>query len=217
MLKEKGIQFQKTVPYIPEQNGKAEREMRTIVESARTMLEAKDLEKKFWAEAINTATYTINRTGPSKVENKTPYEVWNNKSTDIKYFQIFGSEAYVHIPKEKRKKWDAKSKKGIFVGYEQNTKGYRIYFPESNKIEIARDVKFLESQEKEMERTEMEKQSSKDNHQPYVRNFEDSSEEDEPINEDENVEENQEENARLRNRREIKRLKDSMILKLVSS
>ncbi|GJQ73250.1 hypothetical protein Trydic_g13286, partial [Trypoxylus dichotomus] len=68
LLKEHGIRHQRTVAYTPEQNGKAEREMRTLVEAARTLLKAKKLEKRFWAEAVNTAAYVLNRTGTSSVE-----------------------------------------------------------------------------------------------------------------------------------------------------
>ena len=44
---------------------------------------------------------------------------------------------YIHIPKEKRKK-------GIFVGYSESSKAYRIYFPGFKKIDIRRDVTFYE-------------------------------------------------------------------------
>lgn len=49
ICKNRGIIHETTVPYTPEQNGRAEREMRTIVEVARTMLQAKSLGKEFWA------------------------------------------------------------------------------------------------------------------------------------------------------------------------
>ena len=42
-------------------------------------------------------------------------------------FKIFGSPVYFHVPKEKRNKLGASGKKGIFVDYGENTKGYRIY------------------------------------------------------------------------------------------
>jgi len=69
-----GIEHQTSVPYSPQQNGRAEREMRTIMEAARSMLIAKNLDKKFWAEAANMAVYIINRTGTSSIKGKTPYE-----------------------------------------------------------------------------------------------------------------------------------------------
>ena len=51
---------------------------------------------------------------------------------------------YIHIPKEKRTKLDPSGKKGIFVGYFESSKAYRIYFPGFKKIDISRDVTFDE-------------------------------------------------------------------------
>ena len=51
---------------------------------------------------------------------------------------------YIHIPREKRTKLDPLGKKGIFVGYSENSKAYRIYFPKFKKINIGRDVTFDE-------------------------------------------------------------------------
>lgn len=60
-FRENGIIHQTTVPYTPAQNGKAERMNRTLVEKARCMMFDAKLSPKFWAEAINTATYLVNR------------------------------------------------------------------------------------------------------------------------------------------------------------
>ena len=49
---------------------------------------------------------------------------------------------YIHIPKEKRTKLDPSRKKGIFVGYSESSKAYRICFPGFKKINISRDVTF---------------------------------------------------------------------------
>lgn len=143
LLDKFGIKHETSVPYTPQQNGKAERSMRTIVEAARTMVYSKNLSKTLWAEAVNTAVYTINRTGNTGQEGKTPYELWFNKNPDIYNLKIFGSEVYAHIPKEKRRKWDQKGRKGIFVGYSEETKGYRICF-DGKEVSLSRDVIFKE-------------------------------------------------------------------------
>ena len=49
----------------------------------------------------------------------------------------------MHCPKLKRTKWSAKAKKAIFVGYDKNTKGYRIWLPSEGQVKVYRDVKFL--------------------------------------------------------------------------
>lgn len=48
----------------------------------------------------------------------------------------------MHIPKQKRVKWDAKAELGILVGYDENVKAYRILFPDTNKVELHQDVVF---------------------------------------------------------------------------
>lgn len=142
-LNKNGIEHQRTVPYTPEQNGCAEREIRTTVEAARAMIYAKDLNVNLWAEAINSAVYILNRTSTSTVKNKTPWELWYGKQVTFNHLHVFGSEVYVHIPKEKRRKLDAKAKKCLFVGYDNYVKGFRVFDTKTNTIEIARDVKFL--------------------------------------------------------------------------
>lgn len=102
-LKKEGIIHQKTNPYTPEQNGLSERSNRTIVERARCLLFEADLEKKFWAEAANTAVYLKNRSVASSIE-KTPYEAWTGRKPNLRHIRIFGSPVMAHIPKEKRTK-----------------------------------------------------------------------------------------------------------------
>lgn len=73
------------------------------------------------------------------------------KDFDLKNLQIFGNEVYVHTPKEKRKKWDPKGVRGIFVGYGETSKGYRIYFPEKQTVDIKRDVIFIKPEKENNE------------------------------------------------------------------
>ncbi|KAG8173265.1 hypothetical protein JTE90_010175 [Oedothorax gibbosus] len=146
VLEAEGITHRVSMPYTPEQNGSAERENRTIVESARSMLHSKDLTVRLWAEAFNTAVHVLNRTGPTSVKDKTPYELWKSKETPpcISHFRVFGTECMVHVPIQKRRKWDKKSNKGFFVGYSGEKDGYRIYMKEKDQVILSRDVIFRE-------------------------------------------------------------------------
>ena len=93
---------------------------------------------------MNTAIYLKNRSPTVEVEDKTPYEVWTGIKPNIKHLRIFGSTCYALIPKETRSKLDAVSQKGILLGYDEQRKGYRIYFPDQNKAIVSRDVIFDE-------------------------------------------------------------------------
>lgn len=144
LCKEFGIKRQFTVPYSPEQNGMSERMNRTLVERAKCLLIDAKLPKKFWAEAVSTAAYVINRSPTKSINYKTPEEMWTGVKPNIKNMRVFGCRAMVHIPKEKRLKWDNKAKELIFVGYCPESKGYRLYDKKEDKIIRSRDVVFLE-------------------------------------------------------------------------
>ena len=121
-----GLHHRKSMPYTPEQNGAAERENRTLVEAARSMLQSKKLPNKLWAEAVNTAAYILNRTGPTEVDGKTPYELWLGKESSACKLKIFGTDCFIHVPKQRRRKLDPKAIKGFLVGYCDNNDGYRV-------------------------------------------------------------------------------------------
>ena len=60
-LDEEGIKHEFSAPYTPQQNGIVERKNRTLIETARTMLDEYKIPDSFWAEAINTTCHAINR------------------------------------------------------------------------------------------------------------------------------------------------------------
>ncbi|BBH09623.1 ADP glucose pyrophosphorylase large subunit 1 [Prunus dulcis] len=143
-LKENGIKHQFTARYTPQQNGVAERKNRTIMELARSMLKAKAMPNRFWAEAVACAVYLLNHASSNSVEGKTPQEAWSGLKPCISHLRIFGSIAYSHIPDETRRKLDDKSEKCILVGYSEKAKAYKLFNPLTNKIIVSRDVKFNE-------------------------------------------------------------------------
>lgn len=138
-----GIVHEQTAPYSPQQNGVAERRNRYAVESVRCMLAESGLGKTYWGEAICTAIYLQNRLPSSSVDS-TPFELWHGKKPSYGHLRIFGSQAYVHVPKEKRRKLDMKSEKLVFVGYAEGRKAYRFVNLMTECITVSRDAKFLE-------------------------------------------------------------------------
>ncbi|GJX35210.1 retrovirus-related pol polyprotein from transposon TNT 1-94 [Tanacetum coccineum] len=122
-----GISHQTSVARTPQQNGVVERRNRTLVEAARTMLIFSKAPLFLWAEAINTACYTQNRSLIRLRYNKTPYELMQDKKPDLSFFHVFGSLCYPTNDHEDLGKFDAKADIGIFVGYAPAKKAFRIY------------------------------------------------------------------------------------------
>ena len=74
------------------------------MEKARTMLLEAPLPESFWAEAVNTAVYLHHQSPTRSLDNMTPYEAWNGIKPDLSYFKVFGCDAYLFVPNEKRGK-----------------------------------------------------------------------------------------------------------------
>ncbi|GJV39982.1 retrovirus-related pol polyprotein from transposon TNT 1-94 [Tanacetum coccineum] len=110
-----GISHQTSVARTPQQNGVVERRNQTLVEAARTMLIFSKALLFLWAEAINTACYTQNRSLIRHQCNKTPYELLQNKKPDLSFLYVFGSLCYPTNDHEDLGKFDAKADIGIFV------------------------------------------------------------------------------------------------------
>ncbi|GJV43850.1 gag-pol polyprotein [Tanacetum coccineum] len=104
------------------------------------MLATVRLEKSFWAEAINTVCYMIDRSPSTAVELKTPMEIWTKKPVNYSDLYIFGSHVYVMKNTQETTKLDLKYRKCLFLGYAEGVKGYRLWDPTAHKVVISRDV-----------------------------------------------------------------------------
>jgi len=132
---QKGIKHEMTPPYTPQHNSLAERRNRTLLNMTRCMLRGKNLPHYFWGEAVSTATYVSNRCPTKKLQDYTPKEAWIGIKRMVHHLRVFGSLAYGHVPKERRKKLDDRSESFIFVGYHP-TGTYKLYNPITNKVVI---------------------------------------------------------------------------------
>jgi len=138
------IRREYTAPYTPEQNSVAERENRTIMEGVRSCLHHARINLKFWAEAVQYLVYTLNRTGTRLLSDYTPFEAYFGIPPSVSHLRPFGCPTFVHIPAPLRKKLDPKAQQGIFVGYSDESKAFRIWIPGQSRVITSRDVTFDE-------------------------------------------------------------------------
>nr|GEU66851.1 putative ribonuclease H-like domain-containing protein [Tanacetum cinerariifolium] len=116
----KGIKREYSNAKTPQQNGVAERKNKTLIEAARTMLADSFLPITFWAEAVSTACYVLNRVLVTKPQKKTPYELLTGKFKE-------------------------KSDEGFLVGYSLSSKAFRVYNLESKRVEENLHINFIEN------------------------------------------------------------------------
>jgi hypothetical protein len=87
-------------------------------------------------------TWLQNRSPARALDGKTPYEMVNNKKPHLGGIQEFGVAAYVKD--QKAGKLDARAQLGRFVGYDAESKGYRIYWHAKRSVTVERNVVFNE-------------------------------------------------------------------------
>jgi hypothetical protein len=115
-----------------------------LMEKARCMLSGVVLGKELWVEVVGTACYLVNISPSLALDDKTAQEVWIGKKPSLTHLKVFGCEAYVHVPKEKRSKLDKKAEKCIFIWYKDGLKGYKISKQKTKKVVYKQDVVFRE-------------------------------------------------------------------------
>ena len=147
MCDELGIMHQFSAPWTPQQNGVAERKNRTLLDISRTMLVEHNLPGYFWAEAVSTACYVANRALLCNTLNKTPYKLIKKRTPNTSYFRIFGCRCYTLVNRKTNLgKFDSESDEGIFLGYSDRSKAYRVFNKRTLVVEESVHVKFLERQ-----------------------------------------------------------------------
>jgi hypothetical protein len=115
-----------------------------IMEAVKTMIHDQDLPMCLWVEATMVVVYVQNRLSHSALGIKTPKEMFTGKKPEVSHLKIFGCPIFIHIPKEKRNKLEPSGKKGIFMGYCEVSKAFRIYILGHHHIDIIKDVTFDE-------------------------------------------------------------------------
>nr|GEW84103.1 hypothetical protein [Tanacetum cinerariifolium] len=128
-----------------QQNGVAERKNRTLIEAARTILADSLLPITFWAEAVNTACYVLNRAIVTKTHNKTPNELLNGRTPRLDFIRPFSCPVTILNNLGPLGKIKGKADEGFLVGYSVTSKAFRVFNTKTRKVKENMHVKFLEN------------------------------------------------------------------------
>lgn len=148
--REKGFRFTASVPYTPEQNGKAERAGRQLSQVARTLHIDSHLPQNLWPELYTAATHILNMTPTRVLSWKAPQQLLTQHLGHVSppsasHFRLIGSKAFTrrsNIPNGH--KLAPRAAIGWLVGYEASNI-WRIWISDLERVIRARDVIFDES------------------------------------------------------------------------
>jgi hypothetical protein len=138
---EHGIERQHTARATPQQNGVAERTNRILDEGVASLLSDSHFPARFWGEALSCFLHTLNLSPSTAVSGKTPFEAFYGRKPSVSHLRVFGCRAYAHVQKDKRRSFEPKSRKCIFLGYPLDYKGWKCWDPVTNEVFISRDVR----------------------------------------------------------------------------
>lgn len=143
-LQRLGIQHVVSAPYVPQQNGRAERENYTLLNETRCIINSAKVDKVLWPFAVMTATYIHNRC-ISTTRSVTPFELWFGRKPNLSNLRRFGQHAIVLKPDRIRGKLDEKGELMLFVSYTELHNTYLFYDLVTKKIVKSCDATFLNS------------------------------------------------------------------------
>jgi hypothetical protein len=139
-LAQMGTKRELTVHDTHEQVGVAEHLNQMKVELAHTMLFDAKLPRFLWAEAMNHAIWIKNRAPTRALDGRSPYQVRFGTKPNLSKLVPFGTRAWVKIVKAG--KLEPRARPGFFVGFDHDSTGYRIYFPDRRVVKPEREVVF---------------------------------------------------------------------------
>jgi hypothetical protein len=155
-LEEEGIKHEFSSPYTPQQNGVVERKNRTLLDMARTMLDEYKTPNRFWAKAINTACYSINRLYLHRILRKTSYKLLTCKKPNVSCFRVFGSKCFILVKRGRKSKFAPKAVEGFLLGYDSNTRAYRVFNKSTGLVEVSCDIVFDETNGSQVEKVDLD-------------------------------------------------------------
>jgi hypothetical protein len=123
---------------------------------ARTMLDEYRTPDRFWAEAINTACYSINRLYLHLILKKTSYELLTGKKPNVSYFRVFGSKCFIIVKRGRKSKFALKVVEGFLLGYDSNTRAYRVFNKSTGLVEVSCDIVFDETNGSQVEQVDLD-------------------------------------------------------------
>jgi hypothetical protein len=141
-LLEEGIKHEFSALYTLQQNGVVERKNKTLINMAKTILGEYKSPDRFCSETINTACHAINRLYLHRLLKKMVYELLTDNKPNVSYFRVFVSKCYILVKKGRHSKFARKSVEGFLLGYDSNTKAYRVFNKSSGLVEVTSDVVF---------------------------------------------------------------------------
>jgi hypothetical protein len=88
--------------------------------------------------------------------------ILTGKKPNVSYFCVFGSKFFILVKRCRNSKFSPKAKEGILLGYDSNTRAYRVFNKSTRLVEVSCDVVFDETNSSQVEQVDLDEQDDEE-------------------------------------------------------
>jgi hypothetical protein len=105
---------------------------------------------------LGRACYSINQLSLHQILKKTSYELLTGKKPNVSYFRVFGSKCFILIERGRKSKFAPKVVEGFLLGYDSNTRAYKVFNKTTGLVEVSCDIVFNETNGSQVEQVDLD-------------------------------------------------------------
>jgi hypothetical protein len=91
-----------------------------------------------------------------RILKKTSYKLLTGKKPNVSYFRVFGSKCFILIKRGRKSKFAPKAIEGFLLGYDSNTRAYRVFNKSTGLVEVSYDIVFDETNGSKVEQVDLD-------------------------------------------------------------
>ena len=139
-LDSRGVGLKLSVHDTHQEAGVSERLNRTLMEKVRALIISAGLPRTLWGEALMHAVWLKNRTSTKALNGRTPFEALTGSPPDLSGIPEWGAQVWVHDTSSG--KVGERAIPARWVGFDGESKGHRVYWPDRRTVTVERNVRF---------------------------------------------------------------------------
>jgi hypothetical protein len=106
--------------------------------------------------------YSINRLYLNRILKKTSYELLTGKKPNVSYYRVFGSKCFILINRGRNSKFAPKAVEGFLLGYDSNTRAYKVFNKSTGLVEVSCDIMFDETNGSQVKQVDLDELDDED-------------------------------------------------------
>jgi hypothetical protein len=78
------------------------------------------------------------------------------KKPNVSYFRVFGRKCFILVKRGRKSKFSPNAVEGLLLGYDSNTRAYRVFNKSTGLVEVSCDIVFDETNGSQVEQVDLD-------------------------------------------------------------